>query len=59
MWTSLANPTESIGFMECKNLGPSHQVVFRCPCTKPEECGEQEKEVHRLAQEGKMPMQAW
>ncbi|GAX82272.1 hypothetical protein CEUSTIGMA_g9701.t1 [Chlamydomonas eustigma] len=59
MWTSLSNPGQSIGFMECKGLGPSHQVMFRCPCTHMEHCGEQEKVVGQLLKEGRMPMQDW
>ena len=35
------------------------QVIFRCPCAKAEDCGEQEKVVKHLAAEGRMPMQDW
>ena len=59
VWTSLSNPTQSTGFMDCSGLGASHQVIFRCPCTVPETCSEQYKVVARLAAEGRMPMQDW
>ncbi|KAG1670446.1 hypothetical protein FOA52_010182 [Chlamydomonas sp. UWO 241] len=58
-WASDANKGQSSGFMACDGLGASHQIIFHCPCTKPEVCGEEAKVVQSLMAQGKMPMQGW